>query len=69
MFDSELMRETNFDLTGDELLNTLKLALQCVDPAPAARPEVRDVLRQLEEIRSEGGGVVGAIETNCMLEN
>jgi hypothetical protein len=66
VFDLELMRETDFDLTGDELLNTLKRGPRCVE---AARPEVRDVLRQLEEIRSEGGGVVGAIETNCMLEN
>ncbi|KAJ1688733.1 hypothetical protein LUZ63_012888 [Rhynchospora breviuscula] len=56
VFDTELMREADGDLTGDELLNTLKLALHCVDPAPASRPEARDVLRQLEEIRPEGGG-------------
>ncbi|KAF3329865.1 inactive leucine-rich repeat receptor-like protein kinase IMK2 [Carex littledalei] len=56
VFDSELMREADADLTGDELLNTLKLALHCVDPTPVARPEARDVLRQLEEIRPEGGG-------------
>ncbi|CAI9761895.1 unnamed protein product [Fraxinus pennsylvanica] len=39
--------------TGDELLNTLKLALHCVDPSPTARPEAREVLQKLEEIRPE----------------
>ncbi|KAF5736534.1 hypothetical protein HS088_TW14G00678 [Tripterygium wilfordii] len=38
---------------GDELLNTLKLALHCVDPSPSARPEVQQVLHQLEEIKPE----------------
>ncbi|KAJ3680895.1 hypothetical protein LUZ60_015384 [Juncus effusus] len=56
VFDVELMREAGTDLTGDELLNTLKLALHCVDPSPGARPEARDVVRQLEEIRPESGG-------------
>ncbi|GJZ67637.1 probable leucine-rich repeat receptor-like protein kinase IMK3 [Tanacetum coccineum] len=37
----------------DELLNTLKLALHCVDPSPSARPEAQLVLQQLEEIRLE----------------
>ncbi|KAG0488751.1 hypothetical protein HPP92_007562 [Vanilla planifolia] len=52
VFDLELMREAAGN-AGDEMLNTLKLALHCVDPTPAARPEVRDVLRQLEEIKPE----------------
>ncbi|KAK4834111.1 hypothetical protein QYF36_017207 [Acer negundo] len=51
VFDLELMRDTQ--TIGDELLNTLKLALHCVDPSPAARPEVVQVLQQLEEIRPE----------------
>lgn len=51
VFDLELMRET--PTIGDELLNTLKLALHCVDPTPTARPDVEQVLRQLEEIKPE----------------
>lgn len=51
VFDLELMRDA--PTIGDELLNTLKLALHCVDPSPAARPEVKQVLQQLEEIRPE----------------
>jgi len=52
VFDLELMRDAA-GATGDELLNTLKLALHCVDPSPAARPEVQQVLQQLEEIKPE----------------
>lgn len=51
VFDLELMRDA--PTIGDELLNTLKLALHCVDPSPSARPEVQHVLQQLEEIRPE----------------
>lgn len=51
VFDLELMRDAS--TIGDELLNTLKLALHCVDPSPSARPEVQQVLQQLEEIRTE----------------
>lgn len=51
VFDLELMRDAS--TIGDELLNTLKLALHCVDPSPAARPEVQQVLQQLEQIRPE----------------
>ncbi|CAH9121496.1 unnamed protein product [Cuscuta epithymum] len=53
VFDLELMRDASS--IGDELLNTLKLALHCVDPSPSARPEVQQVLQQLEEIRPENG--------------
>ncbi|KAJ0087626.1 hypothetical protein Patl1_31433 [Pistacia atlantica] len=52
VFDLELMRDTQ-TIGDDELLNTLKLALHCVDPSPAARPEVQQVLQQLEEIKPE----------------
>ncbi|KAL3652274.1 putative leucine-rich repeat receptor-like protein kinase imk3 [Castilleja foliolosa] len=51
VFDLELMRDAT--VIGDELLNTLKLALHCVDPSPSARPEMGQVLQQLEEIRAE----------------
>ncbi|BAT86473.1 hypothetical protein LR48_Vigan03g301100 [Vigna angularis] len=51
VFDADLMRDSS--TVGDELLNTLKLALHCVDPSPSARPEVHQVLQQLEEIRPE----------------
>ncbi|XP_042016198.1 probable leucine-rich repeat receptor-like protein kinase IMK3, partial [Salvia splendens] len=53
VFDVELMKDASSDV-GDELLNTLKLALHCVDPSPAARPEAEQVLQKLEEIKAEG---------------
>nr|GEW93036.1 hypothetical protein [Tanacetum cinerariifolium] len=51
VFDLELMKDAS--AIGDELLNTLKLALHYVDPSPSARPEIQLVLQQLEEIRLE----------------
>ncbi|KAK8512139.1 hypothetical protein V6N12_031867 [Hibiscus sabdariffa] len=57
VFDLELMRDT--PTTNDELLNTLKLALHCVDPSPAARPEAQQVLQQLEEIKPEVAAAAG----------
>ncbi|KAF9680070.1 hypothetical protein SADUNF_Sadunf06G0081900 [Salix dunnii] len=51
VFDLELMRDAQ--TIGDELLNTLKLALHCVDPTPTARPEAEEVVQQLEEIKPE----------------
>ncbi|GKV22066.1 hypothetical protein SLEP1_g31968 [Rubroshorea leprosula] len=51
VFDLELTKDTQ--TIGDELLNTLKLALHCVDPAPESRPEVQQVLKELEEINPE----------------
>ncbi|CAO2825745.1 unnamed protein product [Amaranthus hypochondriacus] len=50
VFDMELMKDAS--TIGDELLNTLKLGLHCVDPLPASRPEIQQVLQQLEEIRA-----------------
>ncbi|XP_015897404.3 probably inactive leucine-rich repeat receptor-like protein kinase IMK2 [Ziziphus jujuba] len=58
VFDLELMRDA--PAIGDELLNTLKLALHCVDPSPAARPEVQQVLQQLEEIKPEAAAAAAA---------
>ncbi|CAN4087457.1 unnamed protein product [Withania somnifera] len=51
VFDLELMRDAS--IIGDELLTTLKLALHCVDPSPSARPDLQQVLQQLEDIRRE----------------
>ncbi|CAI9762272.1 unnamed protein product [Fraxinus pennsylvanica] len=63
VFDLELMKDGS--VIGDELLHTLKLALHCVDPSASARPEVHQVLQQLEELRPEtatsSGGDVGAV--------
>ncbi|KAL0714143.1 hypothetical protein Bca4012_021122 [Brassica carinata] len=50
VFDLELVRETQ-TVEVLQLMNTLKLALRCVDPSPAARPEAIQVVNQLEEIR------------------
>lgn len=58
VFDLELMKDAS--AIGDELLNTLKLALHCVDPSPSARPEVHQILQQLEEIRPETGMGTGS---------
>ncbi|XP_010937959.2 probable leucine-rich repeat receptor-like protein kinase IMK3 [Elaeis guineensis] len=61
VFDLELMRDAEAGTTtGDELLNTLKLALHCVDPSPAARPEVQQVLQQLEQIKPELAAAAGS---------
>ncbi|KAK4768790.1 hypothetical protein SAY86_026940 [Trapa natans] len=51
VFDVELMKEA--PAIGDELLNTLKLALHCLDPSPSVRPEAEQILQQLEEIRPD----------------
>ncbi|KAF0902255.1 hypothetical protein E2562_014489 [Oryza meyeriana var. granulata] len=52
VFDLELMKDAAAGSeTGEELVKTLKLALHCVDPSPAARPEAQQVLRQLEQIK------------------
>ncbi|KAH9309027.1 hypothetical protein KI387_036938, partial [Taxus chinensis] len=53
VFDLELMKDAT--TSGDELLNTLQLAMQCVDPTPSARPDIDDVVHRLEEIRPEFG--------------
>ncbi|XP_058110433.1 probably inactive leucine-rich repeat receptor-like protein kinase IMK2 [Magnolia sinica] len=52
VFDVDLTSDAS-SATGEELLNMLKLALHCVDPSPAARPEVQQVLQQLEQIKPE----------------
>ncbi|XP_065851883.1 probably inactive leucine-rich repeat receptor-like protein kinase IMK2 [Euphorbia lathyris] len=51
VFDLELTRAVN--TIGDQLLNTLKLALHCVDPSPSVRPQLQQVVHQLEEIKHD----------------
>ncbi|KAM0896441.1 hypothetical protein ACQ4PT_023188 [Festuca glaucescens] len=63
VFDLELMRDAATGPEGDELMDTLKLALQCVETSPSARPEAREVLRQLEAIRPGPGPEGGAEQT------
>ncbi|KAJ8428666.1 hypothetical protein Cgig2_027272 [Carnegiea gigantea] len=48
VFELDLMRDVSS--TGDEMLNTLKLALHLVDQSPDSRPDAQQVLQQLEEI-------------------
>ncbi|KAK1283388.1 putative leucine-rich repeat receptor-like protein kinase IMK3 [Acorus calamus] len=55
VFDAELVRGTAAE--KGELLDALNLALHCVDPSPAARPNVRQVVQRLEEIRPEMAAV------------
>ncbi|GKG07012.1 probable leucine-rich repeat receptor-like protein kinase IMK3, partial [Tanacetum coccineum] len=45
--DSVDLPQWDASLISDELLNTLKLDLHCVDPSPCARPEAQLVLQQL----------------------
>ncbi|XP_023742606.1 probably inactive leucine-rich repeat receptor-like protein kinase IMK2 [Lactuca sativa] len=54
VFDLELMGDPA-NVGGDELLSTLKLAMHCVDPSPEERPEAKQVLEKLEEIKPEVG--------------
>ncbi|KAL5206059.1 hypothetical protein ABZP36_034268 [Zizania latifolia] len=61
VFDLELMRDADAGPAGDELVDTLKLALHCVDQSPSVRPDAREVLRQLEQIRP--GPETGAVPT------
>lgn len=61
VFDLEITGDTSD--VNDELLNTLKLAMHCVDPSPAARPEAEEVLRKLEEIKPELAGPSSTIIT------
>ncbi|KAM0017864.1 putative protein kinase RLK-Pelle-LRR-III family [Helianthus debilis subsp. tardiflorus] len=40
-------------LDEDEMVNTLQLAMECVSKLPHRRPDLQQVLQQLEEIRPE----------------
>ncbi|KAL3629867.1 Inactive leucine-rich repeat receptor-like protein kinase imk2 [Castilleja foliolosa] len=62
VFDVELTRDAEANGCGDELINTLKLALHCVDPSPVARPEAQQVLEKLEEMKVDVVSTVVATE-------
>nr|GEW53984.1 putative serine/threonine/dual specificity protein kinase, catalytic domain-containing protein [Tanacetum cinerariifolium] len=47
-FDAKLMQEKSED--HNMMVNVMRLSLQCVEDDPKARPTVRDVLRELEQI-------------------
>ncbi|RRT43590.1 hypothetical protein BHE74_00007094 [Ensete ventricosum] len=66
VFDLELMKDATGTASGDELLNTLKLALHCVDPSPAARPEAHQVLQQLEQIKPEAADAVASSKDEAL---
>ncbi|KAL1808115.1 hypothetical protein ACET3Z_025105 [Daucus carota] len=51
VFDLELMGDTSD--VNEELLKTLQLAMHCVNSSPTARPEAREVLQKLEEIKPQ----------------
>lgn len=53
VFDLELLKDAA--ICGDELLNTLQLAMQCVDPTPSSRPDMDEVVHRLDDIKPEFG--------------
>ncbi|KAI4313036.1 hypothetical protein MLD38_037815 [Melastoma candidum] len=67
VFDLELLREGGEGEEGggiaDELLNTLKPALHCVDPSLSSRRDAEEVLRQLQEIKPPPAGMEMETET------
>ncbi|CAI0424087.1 unnamed protein product [Linum tenue] len=66
VFDLEISKDST--TIGDELLNVLKLALHCVDPTPSARPEVEQVLQQLEEIKPDLAAAAPLAESDAGAE-
>ncbi|TVU26836.1 hypothetical protein EJB05_29401, partial [Eragrostis curvula] len=58
LIDWDIKRKPWYSLE-EELTGTLNLALRCVDPSPSVRPEAREVLRQLEQIRPNEEGSDG----------
>ncbi|KAF8711147.1 hypothetical protein HU200_029155 [Digitaria exilis] len=52
IFDQQLIQGEDAGLLGDQLEETLILALKCVDPSPSARPLARVVLWKLGQISS-----------------
>ncbi|CAM6101999.1 unnamed protein product [Calypogeia fissa] len=52
VFDKEIINGAPHH-QEEEMYNTLQLAMVCVNTAPTSRPEMEDVVRQLEEIRPD----------------
>ncbi|EFJ25986.1 hypothetical protein SELMODRAFT_173095 [Selaginella moellendorffii] len=50
LFDLDLLRGLRSPME-DGLLQALQLAMGCCAPSPAVRPDIKEVIRQLEEIR------------------
>ncbi|MFS7981788.1 putative non-specific serine/threonine protein kinase [Helianthus anomalus] len=50
VFDRDLMKDAS-SVGESELLDSLKLALQCIHQSPQDQPDVQLVLQRLEEIR------------------
>ena len=54
VFDAELMKGRHGGPASDEeLINTLQVAMACVKHSPMDRPDISEVVRQLEQIRPE----------------
>ncbi|BBN16432.1 hypothetical protein MPTK1_7g06240 [Marchantia polymorpha subsp. ruderalis] len=51
LFDFDLVRGTVRTPSEDGLLQALQLAMGCCAPTPVVRPDIAEVIRQLEEIR------------------
>ncbi|XP_072985995.1 probably inactive leucine-rich repeat receptor-like protein kinase IMK2 [Typha latifolia] len=60
VFDLELMKDST--VTQEKLVETLKLALRCINSSPVERPEVKQILQQLEEIEPGIAASVAAAE-------
>uniref|UniRef100_A0A0D6R672 Protein kinase domain-containing protein n=1 Tax=Araucaria cunninghamii TaxID=56994 RepID=A0A0D6R672_ARACU len=50
VFDAEILRGMRTP-ADDGLLQALRLAMGCCAPSPSVRPDIKEVIRQLEEIR------------------
>ncbi|TVU26798.1 hypothetical protein EJB05_29362, partial [Eragrostis curvula] len=61
-----VLQYTATDIVKEELMDTLKLALQCVDRSPSVRPKAREVLWRLEQISPGSDGGVGPSEEGHM---
>jgi hypothetical protein len=52
VFDLELMKGPAAP-SEEELMTALQLAMRCVTPAPASRPEMDEVVRLLQDLQPE----------------
>ncbi|KAJ0959694.1 hypothetical protein J5N97_000647 [Dioscorea zingiberensis] len=51
IFSSELLKQSNQSATSEEcLLMYFQVAMACCSPSPALRPDIKQVIRKLEEI-------------------
>jgi serine/threonine protein kinase len=48
VFDLELLRQENVE---EEMVQTLRIAMGCVDPSPEKRPSMIEVVKMLEDVR------------------